>query len=94
MWRGAIFGLLLVWLKIAIDIARGVGAPTTYLQQDRYLWKLLRTHRMPPATVAQIDALVGAFLTGHTYDPQPLKTMLIDAPDPVRKAVEELMAKM
>ena len=94
MWRGALFGLLLVWFKIAVDIARGVGAPTTYLQQDRYLWKLLRTHRMPPATVVQIDALVGAFLNGHTYEPQTLKNMLADAPEPVRKAVEELMSKM
>ncbi len=93
MWRGALFGLLLVWAKIVFDIGRGVGVPTTYLQQDKYMWKLLRTHRLPAATVLQLDALVGAFLTGQPYDPQNLNKMLTNAPEPVRKAAQELIAK-
>ncbi len=94
MWRGALVGFLLVWIKILFDVMRGVGVPTTYLQRDRYLWKLIRTNHLPPATVVQLDALVGAYLNGQAFDPKNLRAMLSDTPEPVRKAAEELMAKM
>ena len=94
MWRGALCGLLLVCAKIVFDIVRGVGVPTTYLQQDRHLFGLLRTHRQPPETVKQLDALVGAFVNGQNFNPIPLKSMIANAPEPIRVATEELLAKM
>jgi hypothetical protein len=94
MWRGALCGLLLVCAKIVFDIVRGVGVPTTYLQQDRHLFGLLRAHRQPPETVKQLDALVGAFVNGQSFNPAPLKSMLTNAPEPIRVATDELLAKM
>jgi hypothetical protein len=93
MWRGALLGLLLVGIKVLLDVVRGVGVPTTYVQSDRYLWKLLRAHHLPPATVLQLDALVGAYLNGQSFDAKNLKVMLANSPEPVRKAAEELIAK-
>jgi hypothetical protein len=94
MWRGALCGLLLVCAKIVFDIVRGVGVPTTYLQQDRHLFGLLRAHPQPPDTVKQLDALVGAFLNGQQFDQTRLKAMLSNAPEPIRIASEELLGKL
>lgn len=94
MWRGALLGLLLGVLKIMFDIVRGVGVPTTYLQEDRHLWQLLRAHRQPPEVVSQLDKLVGAFLHGGAFDSQTLRNTLQKAPESIRLASEELIAKV
>ena len=73
---------------------RGVGTPTVYLQQDRHLWSLLRTHRLPAETVKQLDALVGKFIKGETFSGTVLlRAQLSSAPEPVRQAAEELLAR-
>jgi hypothetical protein len=76
------------------DIVRGVGVPTTYLQQDRHLFGLLRANRQPPEMVKQLDALVGAFVNGQNFNPAKLKSLMTNAPEPIRVAAEELLAKM
>lgn len=93
MWWGVVCGLLVALAKVVYDMVRGVGAPTTYLQQDRHLWTLLRKHRMPPDTVRDLDALVGAFINGETFDGTALRVKLTNAPEDLRKASEELLTK-
>ena len=93
MWWGVICGILVALAKVVFDMVRGVGVPTVYLQQDRHLWSLLRTHRMPPDTVRDLDALVGAFLKGESFDGAALRAKLEKAPEPLQRASEELLAK-
>lgn len=93
MWWGVFLGLLVACAKVVYDMVRGVGTPTVNLQQDRHLWSLLRTHRLPPDTVKQLDALVGAFLKSEPFDGTALRAKLTTAPEPVRRATEELLAK-
>jgi hypothetical protein len=93
MWWGVICGLLVALAKVVFDMVRGVGVPTVYLQRDTYLWALLRKHRMPPDTVRELDALVGAFIKGEAFDGTALRLKLIAAPEALQRATEELLAK-
>lgn len=93
MWWGVICGLLVALAKVVYDMVRGVGVPTVYLQQDRHLWSLLRTHRMPADTVRDLDALVGAFIKGDAFDGAALRSKLVSAPPEIQRASEELLAK-
>jgi len=94
MWWGVIIGLLVACAKVVYDMVRGVGTPTVHLQHDRHLWALLRAHRLPAETVKQLDALVGTFIKGEPFGAtELLRAQLSSAPEPVRKAAEELIAK-
>jgi hypothetical protein len=93
MWWGVICGMLVALAKIVFDMVRGVGTPTVHLQKDRHLWSLLRTHRMSPDIVRDLDALVGAFLNGESFDGTALRAKLANEPEPLRRASEELLAK-
>ena len=93
MWWGIICGLIVAVAKVVYDMVRGVGVPTVHLQQDRHLWSLLRTHRMPPDTVRDLDALVGAFLKGSSFDGAALRIKLANAPEQLQRASEDLLAK-
>lgn len=93
MWWGVICGMLVALAKVVFDMVRGVGTPTVYLQQDRHLWSLLRTHRMSADIVRDLDALVGAFLNGESFDGTALRAKLANEPESLRRASEELLAK-
>jgi len=93
MWWGVICGVLVALAKVVYDMVRGVGVPTVHLQQDRHLWSLLRTHRTPPDTVRDLDALVGSFLKGEAFDGAALRAKLTNAPEALQRATEELLAK-